>query len=547
MVAKKKASAKKKTIGQEKPKKEKHAPKKISLDHEFSFNLLTEPWLPVVTTKAQKKLLSLNEFLKSAHELERFDFPLPGLETAVIRFLVAIIYIVGAPKDKKEWEEWYNAGKFSDSFTKELQTYKDKLDLFSKTEPFMQEVSLKDSLEIELDGIYRLIHYFPYDTNQTHWMHRFSSKENKEGVLSPVSLAWGLLLYNASAYSGGSGYKPGINGKPPNYVLLNGESLFFTLLFNLHYDRFILDLAENKKNIKINSIGFPTKIKGEVLASNINLQTGLLWNSRQLLFIPEANKDNEKCSITSTTSTIIIKGFIMKPQSMSLKKGQYWSDPHVVRIDLGSKGQKNLNESGTLPIWRDYPSLLLTAGFKDEKRKANIFPPLNVQQISQFRNLKNNFRIQLFSFSTVNNAKINQIKEEKYFFSPRFIDNEDIIPKIQLIIRLTDTFSYLIKQSLKIAFDIKKGSNQAPPDFQSAFWYELNSAFEASLSRLSGNEDSNQVLQDWKKMLASHVRNTFKRHTTKLISNPKNLKAYELGRKNLEGKIYKELLPKEKK
>jgi CRISPR type I-E-associated protein CasA/Cse1 len=157
MVAKKKAD----TIMKEKEIKKKPEPQKINLDHDFSFNLLTEPWLPVVSMKGEKKFPSLNEFLKQAQDLERFDFPLPGLETAVLRFLVAIVHIVGAPNDKAEWEDWYKRGKFEDTFITELQKYKDKLDLFSKTDPFLQEIELKSSLVSELNNINRLIHFFP--------------------------------------------------------------------------------------------------------------------------------------------------------------------------------------------------------------------------------------------------------------------------------------------------------------------------------------------------------------------------------------------------
>jgi hypothetical protein len=92
------------------------------------------------------------------------------------------------------------------------------------------------------------------------------------------------------------------------------------------------------------------------------------------------------------------------------------------------------------------------------------------------------------------------------------------------------------KQAMKIR-------NSIQSLFQSAYWHELGSAFENSLERLAESDKyADEVLSDWKKMLAGHIRATFKRHTEKLIYNPKNLKAYENGRRFLENAIFNDLL-----
>jgi len=519
----------------------------IQLDHDFSFNLLTEPWLPVVTLKGEKKFLSLNDFIKTCQNLERFDFPLPGLETAVIRFMVAMVHIVGAPKDKKEWEEWLRRGKFEDGFFQEMQKYKNKLDLFSQTEPFMQNAKLKDCKEDEFDDINRLINYYPSKTNPSHWFHKYDGENSN--VLSPSSLVWLLLLYNSITFSGGSGYKPGINGKPPNYVILNGDNLFITIVLNTPNNSFLANFV-NIKQIKKPENGFILKSGLNCMPNEVNLQTGLLWNSRQLLFIPIANRGKKKCSISMETSNIVVNQFIMKPQEMSLKKGTYWSDPHVIKIDLGKKGLKNLNESGELPNWREYPSLLMTSGRKNEKTKALIFPTITLQQLSHTVNKSRSIRLSYFSFSTINNAKINQIEENKYYFQSNFIDNQEMIAIIERMVDLIYQFSYQIKVNLKTAFNIKTGSTSEPPNFQTAYWHELGSAFEESLAQLANTDkEPDEVLREWKIMLAEHVRETFKRHTEKLISNPKHLKHYEAARLYLEHKIYAKdgLLPRPKK
>jgi hypothetical protein len=72
--------------------------------------------------------------------------------------------------------------------------------------------------------------------------------------------------------------------------------------------------------------------------------------------------------------------------------------------------------------------------------------------------------------------------------------------------------------------------------------------FEDSLTRLADTDKyADEVLLDWRKTLAEHVRETFERHTEKLISNTKNLKAYENGRKYIKNAINKNLIPKKVK
>jgi CRISPR type I-E-associated protein CasA/Cse1 len=346
MVAKKETVAKKKTIGKEKPKKENQKSKKISLDHDFSFNLLTEPWLPVVTMKAEKKLLSLNEFLKSAHELERFDFPLPGLETAVIRFLVAIVYIVGAPKDKEDWEAWYNAGKFYDSFIKELQSYKDKLDLFSKTEPFMQEVNITED-KVKSRTKFKIIDFIPSGNNSIHFGN-IDLKKKEEIYISPQAAILLLLFHQMIPRSLAAGsnerYINGIIGQSiPYFCYLKSSNLFESILANVLDEKYIKDNLEGKVLTELNGWN-QLKVNKDLKAKEISLPLGFLWKSRSILFLPEQGIE-KVCSILGIKSNISISKFCYAPQKHILlnKDESPWEDPfNAIKIvtETNKKGNK---------------------------------------------------------------------------------------------------------------------------------------------------------------------------------------------------------------
>jgi CRISPR type I-E-associated protein CasA/Cse1 len=519
----------------EKPsKKEKSEP-----EHNFSFNLLDNPWLPVVNHKGEKEFLSVNEFLNKAHELERFDFPLPGLETAVIRFFVALVHIVGAPETLKDWENSLLSGKFEKKFSKELNDkYYNKFDLFSKTEPFMQEKQLA-KLQEASDGIDRLINFNPYATNQIHWNHLFVDSKDRITGISPSFAIIQMLLANMTMMAGGAGYKPGINGVPPVYVLLKGENLFKSIYLNVINNKLSQNVSDQNQ-LKVNEEGFPLNKKGELSAKQIDIQTGILWKSRDLLLIPTVNSNMTICSLSGKETSIVINKIFFKPQSVSLKKDSFWYDPMIIKNDLGAKGLKKLTvQNYELPPWKEYPSLINTKG-RDYKKKK-VFPPLIIKQISEIKaNKRPKTSVSILSIATDYKAKIFQINEKQYFFNSEFIDDEEAIQNIELLVTLIEEFEYYLKLSFVLCFKIHK--NSKPPSFQSAYWHEIGSEFEETLNGLSTKEDSNLVIVKWREMLVEHVRKTFNSHTEKLITNPKNLKQYENGRKYLERMIYSKLL-----
>ncbi len=521
--------------------------KGITLDHGLHFNLLTEPWLPVVGLDGEKKFLSLNDFLKSAHRLERFDFPLPGLETAVLRFLVAMVHIVGAPENKKVWEAWLTRGKFDDAFVRKLQQYKEKLDLFSPTEPFMQVVDFDDQ-EIEDDEIkYFLLSI--QGASSSHWDHKFFNSIPTHFRLSPHAAIWMLLFYNMFTKMDGRGYKFGIIGSPPLVTFIIAENLYKTVVLNTTYNEFIMDHVM-KKSLGQPRAGWINNYREKKIhSSEIRIQDGFLWKSRSIILLPESNEEGFECILTNQKTPIIVKRMVFAPQKHILKEKSFWWDPNVTYRYIGDI-IKSLLPDSTLPVWRDYPSLTYTKKheIKDKLGRTKEFrlPSLVVQQIYNskgFVDIKNKLRLRVLAYKT-DNFKIELTKENLLSLFPELLDEVEIYKRLQLMIQEIKLFQYEIIIALKIAYGIKKGSKQKQPDFQSSYWHELGSSFEESLSGIAETDkDPNEVLRDWKIMLAEHVRSTFMRHTEKLLINPKHLKHYQAARAYLENRIRKELLP----
>lgn len=579
MVAKKKtvksASKKKsnssRTIGSENAKG-KQGPQKIRLNHNFSFNLLTEPWLPVISSKGKKKFLSLNEFLIQSQDLERFDFPLPGLETAVLRFLVAIVHIVGAPKDKAEWEEWLKHGKFKESFITELQNYKDKLDLFSKTDPFLQEVEINEN-KIKTSSEFKILDFFPSGNNSNHFANSISKKHG-EIILSP-SIATSILLFHqmiprTSKAGPYEQYLNGVIGQTiPYYLLLKGKTIFQSIILNVLDEKYIKDNLSNK--IAVTQKHWQRdSLPAELSSHEISIPLGLLWKSRSILLLPE-EKRNSTCSISGINTDIVISKFCYAPQRSILKNKNIspWEEPFnsiINYIETKKTGKREIEikklapHGKSLPSWKDFPALIIAGIKQKDNYETKSYQPLVLQRFISYKVNSDNVNLSLLSITTKDGQdKIFQIEESNFRFKPDFISDKEVSSKIKLLVQETKVFESELTKSFFKAYGFEEDLKKLPENkkkkkkieinkkiqslFQSAYWHELGTAFEDSLARLAESDrNPDEVLKDWKLLLAEHVRSTFRRHTEKLIHNPKNLKAYENGRRDLEISIRTQLL-----
>jgi CRISPR type I-E-associated protein CasA/Cse1 len=464
MVAKKKTE----TIKKEKEVKKKPEPQKINLDHDFSFNLLTEPWLPVVSLNGEKKFLSLNDFLKQAQDLERFDFPLPGLETAVLRFLVAVIHIVGAPNDKSDWEDWYKHGKFEDSFITELQKYKDKLDLFSKTEPFLQEIEFTEN-KIKTSSEFKIIDFFPSGSNSNHFGNSIF-KSHTEIILSPAAAVPILLFHQMIPRASKAGpyeqYLNGVIGQTiPYYLLLKGKTIFQTILLNVLDEKYIKDNLRNK--IAPTLKHWHRAFIPELSSNEISIPHGLLWKSRSILFLPH-KEENSICSILGINTNITISKFCYAPQRSILKNKDIspWEDPFnsiVNSVETKKNGNQEISikklapHGKSLPSWKDFTALIMVGSKQKDNVETKSYPPLILQRFISYRVNSIYVSLSLLSITTKDGQdKIYQLEESLFRFKPDFVSDEEVSSKIKFIVQDTKKFEGKICFSLILAFKLEK-------------------------------------------------------------------------------------------
>ncbi len=120
----------------------------------MTFNLLDEPWIPVVSRGWQRRDVSLVELFNDWHSLREIQGDNPPTTLAIYRFLLAILHrAYQGPKDVDHWEDiQQDNGEKAISY---LNQWRDRFDLFHPDYPFMQDAAIaeKDAGEVYLASV----------------------------------------------------------------------------------------------------------------------------------------------------------------------------------------------------------------------------------------------------------------------------------------------------------------------------------------------------------------------------------------------------------
>ena len=105
-----------------------------------TFNLVTEPWIPVVTLSGQWQELSLREVLAQAHELRSITDNNPLTTAALHSLLLAILHrAIAGPKNYTEWKQlWHKQNLLDPRLENYLTDWQHRFDLFAPDYPFYQ-------------------------------------------------------------------------------------------------------------------------------------------------------------------------------------------------------------------------------------------------------------------------------------------------------------------------------------------------------------------------------------------------------------------------
>ena len=280
-----------------------------------NYNLLVEPWIPVLWSNGKYGRVGIKDALTQARRIRQIAASNPMDRVAILRFLLALLYwCKGNPPHRANATP---GDSFPADWFSRLDDHEECFNLLGDGKRFYQYRKSGSGRDTELTANY-LVQEVPTGTNQWHFRH---STDRTNG-LCPACCAMGLLRLPLFATSGGRGKPPGVNSKPPIYVIPVGSSLAETLRLSWQQVSDLGTPAWEKPDLQLPKTG------------PVPLLMGLTWLPRRVWL---GNPDGPRATCISCGRTEhLIRLSVFAPIGSAKADeggpGRLWRDPHVLYV-----------------------------------------------------------------------------------------------------------------------------------------------------------------------------------------------------------------------
>lgn len=320
-----------------------------------SYNVMLNPVVPVIMENGTRQVLSVRDTLLHAHEIRCIDAQ-PQEEYSVVRFLVAFLMDALHPDTVYDRRVLYNTGHFSTAALDEYIAVCERdypcFDLFDKEHPFMQASYNAEMDEKNKKPVSCLRIDLPTGNNHVFLDHRRSDSH----VMTPFEAFVEMLTLYTFCTACAQGYPSCVNNTPPVYSLVEGITLFETLVLNMtsRFECGQMDYGEGTVPWKKNNIIIPKQS-----VADITLLEGLTWQPRRITLLCDGDG--------------MIRNVYLQ-QGLDFKGNNLWKDPHVAYVLSQKNIWVSIKPRLGRSLWRDVGTLL--ADQTNEKYR----PPLNISQ-----------------------------------------------------------------------------------------------------------------------------------------------------------------------
>ena len=298
-------------------------------DVSFHFDLLTEPWIPVIDQEGKSSELGILETLGRAHELREIADGSPLVEYGLHRLLCVFLMDAFRPDDIFEIEDLLAEGRFDmEKIRDYMQLCEEEgasFDLFDEKRPFLQ-TPYREEWDKEKKSAAYLDCRIPTGNNHVHFNHL-----EQDVILTYAQAARLLTISSIFVTAGAQGYPSSINAAPPFFSLIKGKNLFETLVHTLVPIEEIEDF---------DSVPVYWRSSNSVVPKQKEVRTswlyGMLYPARRVLLIPEKDGVHE----------------VYYSQGMNFCEPANWTDPHVT-YRYGKDGRFPWRPNGKKAVWRN--------------------------------------------------------------------------------------------------------------------------------------------------------------------------------------------------
>lgn len=301
----------------------------------MSYNVLTEPFIPL----SDGRHVSLLFCLENAHQLQCISCSTPLETYAVYRFLCAFVMDALQLPHYDARMALLEQGRFDmrsiNAYIQQCESEGVSFDLFDPDRPFLQapydsayDRETKPAAVIDLQT--------PSGNNHIFFEHHWADDHSLTPAKALRCMLTSYLFCTATAQD----YPSSVNNTPCLYVLVHGDNLFETLVFNMISIReagnlpYGLPAWRDKKPV----------IPKETYAS-ISLLEGMTWQPRRIRLIESDSKQ-------------VSRLYCM--QGRNFKGNSLWRDPHVPYRLLKDGTYSSIKPASGRSLWRDLGAMAVS-------------------------------------------------------------------------------------------------------------------------------------------------------------------------------------------
>jgi len=459
------------------------------------FNTLEQSWIPAREKNGDIREYGILRLLKESPNLVSVTDSSPPFEYGMYRLLIAFLTDVYRPESADEVEDLLENGSFEEERLDEYaRRWKDRFDLFNAEHPFLQaKFDARWDSDDDTKSVANLISEIPSGNGHVHFLHQLESAHHICPEIAARALCASMLFTPAMV----QGYPSGVNGSPPWFSMVQGRTLFETLLLNLWVP--IGNLAAYDEHVIWKS---DRVVEPKADVKNISYVEGLLFPNRRILLIPD---EGGICTYSGRKSDCLIAGIHFK-QGLNFTAYGLWIDPHTTRRTIG-------DDSGTVKpdpnkaLWRDIGPVLLQENFnamRDKKPVAWHRAPV-ISQLCDMGRMESKYPW----ISTCNyGLALDQAKQLIWMKVPleaprSLMDNSPQslakAPLVQKCIADAEEIGRSLRIAVRGLLDMGKGGiklDQLAVRIQKHYWSELESIFFGEWMPLLRDKDPTQD-EEW--------------------------------------------------
>ena len=305
---------------------------------ELGFDILQEPWIPVVTLKGEIVWMGIVEILTQYPQCKAIQDPSPLVEYGIYRFLIVFLMDALRPESIEDLEELLDTGQFEEgairNYIERCRSEGVSFDLFDPNRPFMQ-TTVDKRWDRQIKPVTTLDYSVPNGNNHIHFNHR-----RKGEVYSPGKAMRMLLAAQIFCTAGVQSYPSNVNGAPPWFFLIQGNNLFETLVQNM--------ICQDQINVPFDAPPVFWRNTEIVESKKQVAQTswlyGMLFPARRIHLLPQED---------GTVAELYFS------QGMNYIDPANWRDPHVAYW-VSKEKRSNWKPKAEIAVWQNLINIIDT-------------------------------------------------------------------------------------------------------------------------------------------------------------------------------------------